>query len=674
MFTDMVGYSALAQHNEALSLELLEEQRLILRPLFGQHGGREIEAVGDAFLVEFDSALGAARCAIEIQSALRDRNTKLLPGKAIRLRIGLHLGDVVHVGDRVHGDGVNIAARIEPLADPGGICVSEDLARQIRNKLDAPLISLGKSDLKNIRSPLSLYKILLPWERNRLTVAGRVRVFLRRPSVRRSGITLFTIAVTGFAVFLWFQNRQGETGFPRNRIAVIPFANISRDPGDEYFADGMTEELISELSTIRGLDVIARTSVMKYKGGATDVAEIGHALSIGTVLEGSVRKAMDKARITVQLIDVATQRHLWTAEYDRELRDIFAIQSDIARRVAEALKVQLVPGEREQIEKSGTQDMEAHRLFLLGRFHLNKRTAADIVRAIEYFQGAADTDPRYAQAYAGLADCYTLVAAAGYDILPRADATAKARAAVMTALELDEMLAEAHTSLAYVKFRLDWNWAEAEREFKRAIELKPGYSKSHEWYALYLSLLGRSEEAIAEMRRAHALDPLSPGVSTGVGRVLELARRYDEAIAHLHTTIAVDSTYADARFILGMALYQKKRYGEAIHELHKAYELSGGRPVIYAFLGMAYAAAGMNNEAEVIFDEITQMWKDNKVTVYQAALVCVGRKQYEKALDLLEQAYEEHEGLLIYFKADPTVDPIRNNPRFKELLKKIGLG
>jgi TolB-like protein/class 3 adenylate cyclase/Flp pilus assembly protein TadD/predicted Ser/Thr protein kinase len=674
MFTDMVGYSAVAQKNEALSLELLEEHRRVLRPIFIRHQGREIETIGDAFLVEFDSALGAARCAIEIQSTLRDRNTAVPPERSIRLRIGLHLGDVVHLGNRVHGDGVNIAARVEPLADPGGICLTEDFARQIHNKLDARLLKLGKPDLKNIRSSQCLYRIILPWEKEPKAWIARARFFAKQITVRRLAAMISIAAIVVVGVSMLFLGEPGDTGLPRNRIAVVPLANISTDPGDEYFADGMTEELISELSTIRGLDVIARTSVMKYKGTTADVAEIGKTLGVGTLLEGSVRKATNKARITVQLVDVATQRHLWTEEYDRELKDVFAIQSNIARMVAQALKVQLVQGEMEQIEKSGTQDVDAHRLFLLGLFHLNKRTAADIVKAIRYFEDAIAIDQNYPHAYAALADCYTLVASAGYNILPVPEATTKAQQAVTKALELDETLAEAHTSLAYVRFRLDWNWAEAEAEFRRAIELKPGSSRSHEWYGLFLSIKGRNEEALAEMRRAHELDPLSSGVSTGVGRVLQLGRRYDEAAAQLRRTIAMDSTYADAHFILGMTLALQKKHREGIKELETALRLSGRRPVIYARLGVAYAEAGRSREAEAIFDDLVRMVQAGKLSSYYLAIVHIGRHEYEKAVDAFERAYEEHEGLLIYMNVEPMTDPVRNHNRFQALVRKIGLG
>jgi len=660
------------QLGDTMAVELLRAHDAIIRRCLEHYRGSEVKHLGDGIMASFDDAPAAVACAIEIQDSLRQRNLELPPEKGIHLRIGLHLGDVVHVGNRVHGDGVNIAARVEPLADPGGICLTEDFARQIRNKIEEPLLSLGKPDLKNIRSPLTVYKLVLPWERKQLPLVKRLRYFVRHDRVRRSGAVALLLAAVGAAYFLFVQPPGGEE-FPRNRIAVIPFANISKESADEYFADGMTEELISQLSSIRGLDVIARTSVMKYKGATAGVSEIGRTLGVGTILEGSVRKAMNKARIAVQLVDVSTQQHLWSEEYDRDLKDVFGIQTDIARRVAEVLRVQLVQGEQEQIGKSGTQDMDAYRLFLLGRFHLNKRTAEDIVKAIRYFEDAIAIDQNYANAYAGLADCYTLVASSGYNILPAPEATTKARQAVMKALELDETLAEAHTSLAYVRFRLDWNWAEAESEFRRAIELKPGSSRSHEWYGLFLSLKGRTEEALAEMKRAQELDPLSSGVSTGVGRVLQLGRRYDEAVVQLRKTIAMDSTYADAHFILGMTLSLQRKHAEGIRELETALRLSGRRPIIYARLGVAYAGAGRTREAEVIFDDLVKMVQSHKLSTYYLAMVHMGRQEYEQALDAFERAYEEHEGLLVYANAEPMTDSVRKHPRFQALVRKLGL-
>lgn len=319
MFTDMVGYSALTQKNESLAIELLEEHRKLLRPIFPKHGGKEVETVGDAFFVEFKSALEAVNCAIEIQRSLFDRNSKLESDRKIILRIGLHVGDVIQVGQHVHGDGVNIAARLEPLSKPGGICLSEDVARQIQNKIDLPVKRIGTEKLKNIQSPINIFRLILPWEeKEELKDKPIFRKITKQNSFLYAAILLATLVA-----FLLMRDMISVKPVEASttRIAVLPLINISENSQNEYFADGMTEELISQLTKISGLNVIARTSVMKYKDAELNIAEIGSELNVGTILGGSVRKASDKARISVQLIDVDTQEHLWAEEYDRELKN-----------------------------------------------------------------------------------------------------------------------------------------------------------------------------------------------------------------------------------------------------------------------------------------------------------------------------------------------------------------
>jgi adenylate cyclase len=307
MFTDMAGYTALGQENEHASLELLEGHRQLLRPLFSKHAGREIKTMGDAFLVEFHSALEATLCAIDIQSTVHSRN--LERGEKLQVRVGIHVGDVVHQGNDVLGDAVNIASRIEPLAMPGGICLSEQVHDQIRNKVPYQLIKIQAGPLKNVRERFDVYKVVLPWDRSDAGAETSPRL-------------------------------------DRRRVAVLPFVNISPDPADEYFADGMTEELISTMSRIRGLSVIARASVMGYKGGQKKISDVAKELEVGTVLEGSIRKAGNRLRITVQLIDSQTSDHRWAESYDRELRDVFAVQSEISKTVAEALEVQFMTEDR----------------------------------------------------------------------------------------------------------------------------------------------------------------------------------------------------------------------------------------------------------------------------------------------------------------------------------------
>ncbi|MGB5847418.1 MAG: protein kinase, partial [Ignavibacteriaceae bacterium] len=314
MFTDMVGYSALAQENESLSIELLEVHRQLLRPIFGRHSGKEIETIGDAFFVEFNSALGAVNCAIEIQNKMFERNKKVESNRRIELRIGLHVGDVIHIGKHVHGDGVNIAARLEPLSTVGGICISEDVYRQVHNKIAFPLTKQGTKNLKNIKAPVEVYSIVLPWEKNQPQSKKSISL---RPSTKRNIISFVSVIIAVLAVLL-IKNILDDlpTGARNNRIAVLPIVNISETSEDDYFADGMTEELISQLAKISGLSVIARTSVLKYKNAEMNIEEIGNELDVATILEGSVRMSSNKTRITMQLIDVNTQEHLWAQEYD----------------------------------------------------------------------------------------------------------------------------------------------------------------------------------------------------------------------------------------------------------------------------------------------------------------------------------------------------------------------
>lgn len=372
MFTDIVGYAALTQSDEARALDVLERHNKLLRPIFPKHNGREIKTMGDAFLVEFDSALDGTQCAVEIQEFLHDYNVSSRDDWKIKLRIGIHLGDVVHKSNDVLGDAVNIASRIQPLADPEGICISEQVYDQVHNKTTLSLERLEHSDLKNIRFATEVYKIILPWEKDRKDSPERTRL-------------------------------------DKRRIAVLPFDNISPNPNDAYFSDGMTEELISTISKIRGLQVIARTSVIRYKNANKGIDEIGRELEVGSVLEGSVRMSGDRLRVTTQLIDARTSNHVWSDSYDRRLDDVFAIQSDIAKRVADVLQVRLVKDEEKRVESKATESLDAYTLYMKAAQKMFDRTPAGIKDAIHLFELATEKDSRFALAYTGLAACYLVL-------------------------------------------------------------------------------------------------------------------------------------------------------------------------------------------------------------------------------------------------------------------------
>ena len=491
MQTDIVGYTSMTQRSESATMDLLARHNELLRPKFDAFSGSEFKTTGDGFLVLFPNALDAVRCSIDIQKALEASDLRSEAGRPLRIRIGIHAGDVIHREGDIFGDGVNITSRIEPLAEAGGVAISQPVYAQVWNKIDAPILSLGPQKLKNVHVPIDVYRLSPPWD----SPAQPVPV----------GQTLATAT-------------PPETPIDRTRLAVLPLANISPDPRDAYLADGMTEELIFTLSKIKGLKVIAKTSVMRYRATDEGIATIGAELGVGTILEGSVRKAGERVRITVQLIDVATQEHLWAEAYDRDLEDLFAIQREIAEQLADELRVQLLPNERTPLDRLPTGNQEAHTLYLRGRHAWNQWTEEGLEAAAERFIEAASVDPEYGLAYAGLADTYSLMAHLGY-MLPE-EAYPLAEAAAKNALAVDETLAEAHSAIAMIRVIFDGDLSGAEEALRLAIDLDPNCAMAHHWYALVLGATGRAEEAMRETQRALELDPLAPVFNTAIGQLV----------------------------------------------------------------------------------------------------------------------------------------------------------
>jgi adenylate cyclase len=632
MFTDMVGYTSLTQKNEELALRLLEEHRRILRSKFSRYGGNEIKTVGDAFLVEFSNTLDAVRCAYDIQEALHERNSSIPPEKRVSVRIGIHLGDILHSSGDLYGDAVNVASRIEPVADPGGICLSQQVYDQVWNKTEFQFEKIGPQELKNVRVPVELYKVRVPWEQ---------------------GAT------------------PTEAGLSKGRIAILPFSNISPDPRDEYFAEGLTEELISSMSKVVGLRVVARTSVMKFKGTQKSIAEIARELKAGTILEGSVRKSGDRVRISVQLVDGETEEHLWSENYDREAQDVFGVQSEIAQKVTEALKVQLLAGERQRILSSPTKDPEAYNLYLRGRYHIYRDVPRGIRRAIQYFEEAIQKDPEFALAYAGLAVAHVTLVLFGH--VSTRDGCTKARGFAMKALQLNPTLAEAHSALASVKNMLDWDFEGAEQEFKRAIELNPNLADAHMRYAGLLSLLKRYEEALAEAKLAQDLDPLSHSVSTLYGTLLYYQNRYDAAIVEFSKSLELDPTDVLAHNNLGMCYVMKSMFSEGIDEITRAFELDPENPFALADLAYAYSRWGKQEEELKILGQLTEMSQRGEQAMVPLAGVYSILGDSDHAFEWLEKAYAERSHYIRNIEFEFWFEGIRGDPRFSDLKKRIGL-
>ncbi len=453
-------------------------------------------------------------------------------------------------------------------------------------------------------------------------------------------------------------------------LAVLPLDNLSGDPQQEYFADGMTEELIATLGKLSALHVISRTSVMRYKKTDKPLPQIAKELNVDAVVEGSVLRAGDRVRITAQLIEASTDQHLWAETYDRDLRDVLSLQSDVARAIAEEIKVKVTPGEQARLASGRRVNPEAHEAYLKGRFYWNKRTPEGLTKSLDYFQQAIEKDPNYAAAYAGLADSYGMLADNGFS--PPEECYPKARAAALKALEMDDTLAEAHTSLAQILESYDWDWSGSTKEIRRAIELNPGYANAHHLYALFLSGFGRPVEAIAEIKKARELDPLSIRINANVGLVFYMGREYDQALEELRKALELDPNDVASHVYLGLVYSHKGMHEEAITACRRARDLSVGKDqTSNLVLAYVYAVAGRRGEALRILDEIKKSSERSYVPPVAVAMTYVGLGDKQEALAWLEKAFAEHATALDTLKVDPNFDPLRSDPRFQDLLRRM---
>jgi TolB-like protein/Tfp pilus assembly protein PilF len=479
------------------------------------------------------------------------------------------------------------------------------------------------------------------------------------------------ISVGLFFVGRYTSSKQSEgTQLPAKSIAVLPFENLSGNPENAYFTDGIQEEILMRLAKIADLKVVSRTSTVRYKRSPENLREIATQLGVANVLEGSVQRTADRVHVNVQLIKAASDAHLWAEAYDRKLTDIFAVESEIAKTIADTLQAKLTGSEQRAITTRPTEDTEAHQLYLKGRFFWNKRTGQNLNKAADYFNQAIAADPNYALAYVGLADSYVLMPFYGAGA-PR-DCYPKAKAAAKTALELNDTLTEAHTSLAYVLHVYDLDFDGSTTEFQRAIELNPNYATAHHWYGIELLVsLGRFDEAIREIKRALELDPLSLPINGALGRTYYFAHRYDEAINQLRKTLEMDPGFYYAHWNLGSALAAKGAIGEAIGEYQKARELNDD-PLVLGLLARAYAFSGNKMEAEKIVDQLKELSKERYISAYSFALVYLGLGNKEEALRWLQKGYQDRAGNdLAYIRVEPLLDPLHGDPRFEELVAKV---
>ncbi len=630
-FADIVGYTAVSARDEGGAMAAVEALQDLARRVVTEHGGRVVKFLGDGVMAEFPSADDAVRSAID----LRDRFAAESRAPESRVRAGVHVGDIVATADGdLYGDGVNLAARIQSVAEPGEVWVSEDVRRLLRQRPEFRFEPRGERELKGVAGPVGIH-----------AVGMREGEPARRPR---------PVAPT------------------RLSVAVLPFANLSPNPENEYFSDGVTEEILSLLARIEGLRVISRTSVMRYKRTDKPIRQIGAELGVGSILEGSVRRAGERVRITAQLIDAATDEHLWAERYDRDLEDIFAIQTDVAERIVEALSVRLKPKERKRLADRPTESLAAYQSYLKGRHFLNRRTAASLRRSIEWFRAAVEADASFAHAWAGLADAWGLLP--HYSTTPVSEAGHQARTAADRALALDPGLGEAHAALGNVAWTA-WRWEEAEAEYRRALKAAPGYATAWLWYGNYLSLRGRDVEASEAFHRALELDPVSLPVHMGYAAALQRHRRFEESIEVYRRALELDPGYVPVHGNLTNPYLCLGRFEEALREMgtasrlgHDAYP-SGFVTEIRA----GWAAGGERGFWEAVLEGLRSRpeVRGRDYFMVQAAA----------RLGRIDEAFLKIGALLVDRKSsalqlpfDPLLDPLRSDPRWGKVLEALELG
>ena len=501
-----------------------------------------------------------------------------------------------------------------------------------------------------------------------LAVARKRRLWLTRGAI----VTLAIVIIISFSILsVWLFRSRGPAPAGIRSLAVLPLENLSGDASQNYFADGMTDELITDLAQISALRVISRTSVMAYKGARKPLPQIARELNVDAVVEGTVLHSGDQVRITAQLIEASTDKHLWSQSYEGELRDTLALQSRVASAIADQIRINLTPQEQAALKTVKVVDPEAYESYLKGRYFWNKRTADGLKVALAYFKQAIEEDPKYARAYSGLADTYALLGDWQYAVMTPKEAFPEAKAAAIKALELDSTLGEAHNSLAFVLDGFDWDLDAGGKEFRRAIELNPGYATAHHWYAWHLSLLGRFDDAIAEMRKAESLDPLSLIINADLAELLGLAHSYDDSIRQSLKTIEMDPNFALAHNQLAQAYLQKHMYDEAVAELQKAVKLSGNSPTCIANLARAYVASGKRAEAVTLLNTLIKRSTTGYSNASEIAMIYASLGDTDQAMNWLDKSFEDrfNPGVLLR----PGFDPLRSDPRFQSLVHRVGL-
>jgi len=668
MFTDIVGYTALMGADEQKAFELLRRNREIQKPLIKHYNGTWIKEIGDGVLASFNTVTDAVICAGAIHQAC-------IGVEGLQLRIGIHLGEVVFENNDVFGDGVNIASRLQALAPIGGTYVSESVYKNVSNKKEIITEFIREENLKNVSESVKIYEIKLigsvsfqPEPLQDLKKGNNIISVNKRKAVFGIGALLILAALLSW-YFLVYQKQgsSSDSNASEKSIAVLPFVNMSGDQEQEYFSDGLSEELLNLLSKIPDLKVISRTSSFSFKGKNVDVRKIGETLGVGNILEGSIRKSGNTIRITAQLIEARNGTNLWSETYDRNIEDIFKVQDEISMAVVQQLKIKLLSANKTVV----TENSVAYSFYLKGKYEWGKRTREGFLKSIDYFNQAIQEDPQYSLAYAGMADSYTLLC--GYHILSPEASISKAKSAAEKAMQLNPTLAEAFEASGHIEFLADVNWQKAEDNYKQAIQLNPSFATARQRYALMLATQGRYAKAIEEIKKAQELDPLSKIINTDVGLVHLLMGNADKAIDKCKEILEIDSVFSVALFVQGLAYEQSGKTESAITNFRQAVYASNNNPIAKSALSHALAKNGNKTEALKILQELENPSDQQYVSPYCIAAIYAGLGKPDEVFKWLNKAidYKSVWMIHLHFIADPRFNEFKTDKRYQELLKRI---
>jgi adenylate cyclase len=633
MFTDIVGYTALMGEDEQKAFNILNKNRDIQRPLIEKYGGKWIKELGDGVMATFSTVTDAVMSAVLIQ-----QSCVKVPG--LQLRIGIHLSEVIFENHDVFGDGVNIAARIQSIAPVGGIWISDAVQKNISNKKGIETKFIREEKLKNIKDPILIFE------------------------VNTENLQLNEVSAS-------FTPSETEKKSSKKSIAVLPFTNISGDPQQEYFSDGIAEEILNSLTHLKDLKVISRSSSFQFKGKNVSLAKIGEKLGAATILQGSIRKQGNRIRITTQLVNSNDGVHLWSDRYDREMDDIFAIQDEIALAITEHLKVTLLESEKLLMNQS-VVNTEAYELYLKGRYYWNKR-GRWLVNALQFFQEALEIDPNLAKAYAGVADAYAALGL--YGIIPPYEAIPKAKEAALKSIRLDPSLCEPYTSMGFIYGIYENDRYLANKNFKQALKINPEYAAGLSWYSFYLSIvendLAKAEE---EGLKSTALEPNSSVAYHITGLAFLAQRKFDESLNQAHKAIEIDTTLFLPYFLAGWCYIEMGDPAKAIEYLNTALNLSGRHSWPLGFMTLAQARIGNMKEARELADEIIERDKTQYFSVFGSVIGAAAVNNLDLALQFLEKGYQNKD-ILIHIFAHLAVMPenLRNDKKFLDFLRKITL-